>query len=101
MAVEISRRTRYRKVLANTCELNPADQFVPSDVVEVHHHHVQGALPDFLPGHVEGEYLVEYRIQSAFEDWSFALLDPLVAELQPHLDVRICKLQVSRYEPSP
>lgn len=72
-----------------TCELNPTNQFVSSNVVEVHHHHVQRALPDFLPRYVEGEHLVKYRVQSAFEYRSFALLDSLVAELQPHFHVRI------------
>lgn len=75
-----------------TCKKYAADQLVPANIIEVHDHDVQRALPDLLPGDVEGERLVEYRVEGALEDRRFALLDPLVAELQPDLHVRICKV---------
>jgi len=82
--------TEYRlSEVRNTCELNPTDQFVASDVIEIHHHHIQRALSDLFPGYVEGEYLVEYRIQGTFKNRGLALLDSLVAELQPYLHVWI------------
>lgn len=65
------------------------DQLVPADVVEVHDHDVQRALPYLLPRHVEREGLVEDGVQRHLEDGRLALLDALVPELQPHLDVRI------------
>lgn len=72
-----------------TCQLNPSNQLVSPDVIEVHYHYVQRALSDFLPGHVERERLVEHRVQSALEYRGLSLLDPFIAELQPHLYVRI------------
>lgn len=78
-----------KKKIQDTCELNPADQFVSSNVVEIHHHHIQRAFSNLLPWYIEGKYLVENWIQGAFEDRSLAFLDPLVAKLQPHLDIWI------------
>lgn len=72
-----------------TSQLNPSDQLVTADVVKVHHHHVQRALADLLPGNIEREYLVEHRVQGALEYRGLSFLDPLVAELQPHLHVWI------------
>lgn len=74
--------------------MNPADQFVSSNVVEIHHHYIQRAFSNLLPWYIKGEYLVEYWIQGAFEDRSLAFLDPFVTKLQPHFDIRIWKLQI-------
>lgn len=89
----ILKRASLKKI-QDTCELNPSDQFISSNVVEIHHHHIQRAFSDLLPWYIEGEYLVEYWIQCAFEDRGLAFLDPLVAKLQPHLDIRIWKLRI-------
>lgn len=80
------------------------DQLVAADVVKVHDHHVQTALADLLPGHVERELLVEDRIEGALEDGRFPLLHPLLAELQPHLHVGVAlavdvlRLEVARLD---
>lgn len=76
-----------------TSQEDPANELVPADVVEVHDHDVEGALPDLLPGNVEGEGLVEDRVEGALEYWGLALLYPLVAELEPHLDVRVWEME--------
>lgn len=84
---------RKEKRMMITCKKYAADQLVPAYIIEIHDHDVQRAFPYLLPGDIEGERLVEYWIQGALEDWRFTLLDPLVAELQPDLHVRICKIR--------
>lgn len=75
--------------MRRTCEKDAADELVAPDVVEVHDHDVQRALPDLLPRHVEGEGLVEDGVQCHLENGRLAFLDALVTELQPHLHVGI------------
>lgn len=70
-----------------------ANEFVPADIVEVHDLHVQGALPDLLPRHVEGKGVVEHGIQGALEHGCFALLYALVAELKPDFYVWIWNIR--------
>lgn len=68
-------------VIILTSEQNTANKLVATDVVEVHDHDVQRALPDLLPGNVEAEVLIEHGVQGALEDGGLALLYPLVSEL--------------------
>lgn len=72
-----------------TGEADAADELVAADVVKVHDAHVERALADLLPRHVERERLVEHGLERALVDGRLALLDALVAKVQPHLHVRI------------
>lgn len=72
-----------------TSKQNTSNKLIATDVVKVHDHDIQRALPDFLPGHVETEVLIEHWVQGALEDGGLALLYPLVPELKPNLHVRV------------
>lgn len=72
-----------------TSETQLPDELVSADGVEVHDLHVEGAVPDLLPGHVELEGGVEDGVQVALVHRGLLLLHPFLPEHQPHLHVWI------------
>lgn len=66
-----------------------ADEFVATNVVKVHDHHLQSRFPKLFHRQLVLEFLVKNRVQVAFENHALALLHLFVTNVQPHFHVRI------------
>lgn len=66
-----------------------ADEFVATNVVKVHDHHLQSRFPKLFHRQLILEFLIKNRIQVAFENYALAFLHLFVTNVQPHFHVRI------------
>lgn len=70
-----------------------ADNVIAAEPVLVHDSDDDGGLPQHMGGHIEGEGLIEDRVQAALHHHCLLLLYTLVLVHQPHLHIGICGVE--------